>query len=326
MIILLKIKIKYLMDFNNETEPLLDKKDDILEVNNKPQNEFIINQKSKRQILNRVCSCSDFCENLMFCCIDYDLTNRQYELYNDLKNKLSFPYNQNDLNHEKLLQDFFDNINDLLKDEDEDYENINDSNTISTNINNESKNNNNDLIKKLAYRVGFQNDNPRTDFRAGGFCSLQFMNYFSIHHKIELKQILKEKYFSFVLTSINLSFCLRLVAFLTNINNIETTLKTYNLKGFTRKQIKSFSEHLEKESENNIDFFFELLSQCFIFIFKKYMEELEFDKKNENLVKINSITRTAIACFEDVTNNINKNEDFEDKLKNRLLKELKNKL
>jgi len=314
------------MDFNTETEPLLDKKDDILEVNNKPQNEFIINQKSKRQILNRACSCSDFCENLMFCCIDYDLTNRQYELYNDLKNKLSFPYNQNDLNHEKLLQDFFDNINDLLKDEDEDYENINDSNTISTNINNESKNNNNDLIKKLAYRVGFQNDNPRTDFRAGGFCSLQFMNYFSIHHKIELKQILKEKYFSFVLTSINLSFCLRLVAFLTNINNIETTLKTYNLKGFTRKQIKSFSEHLEKESENNIDFFFELLSQCFIFIFKKYMEELEFDKKNENLVKINSITRTAIACFEDVTNNINKNEDFENELKNRLLKELNNKL
>ena len=264
------------MDFNTETEPLLDKKDVNLAINDKLQNEFILNQKSKRQILNRACSSSDFCENLMFCCIDYDLTNRQYELYNDLKNNLSFPYNQND------------------------------------------------LIKKLAYRVGFQNDNPRTDFRAGGFCSLQFMNYFTTHHKIELKEILKEKYFSFVLTSINLSFCLRLVAYLTKINNIETTLKTYNLKGFTRKQIKIFSEHLEKENENNIDFFFELLSQCFIFIFKKYIEELDLYKKNENLVKINSITRLAISCFEDVTNNINKNEDFEDKLKNRLLKELKN--
>ena len=314
------------MDFNTETEPLLDKKDVNLAINDKLQNEFILNQKSKRQILNRACSSSDFCENLMFCCIDYDLTNRQYELYNDLKNNLSFPYNQNDLNHEKLLQDFFDNIKDLLKDEEEDYENINDSNTISTNINNENNNNQNDLIKKLAYRVGFQNDNPRTDFRAGGFCSLQFMNYFATHHKIELKEILKEKYFSFVLTSINLSFCLRLVAHLTKINNIETTLKTYNLKGFSRKQIKIFSEHLEKENENNIDFFFELLSQCFIFIFKKYIEELDLDKKNENLVKINSITRLAISCFEDVTNNINKNEDFEDKLKNRLLKELKNKL
>ena len=285
------------MDFNTEAEPLLDKKDVNIEINDKLQNEFILNQKSKRQILNRACSSSDFCENLMFCCIDYDLTNRQYELYNDLKNNLSFPYNQNDLNHEKLLQDFFDNIKDLLKDEEEDYENINDSNTISTNINNENNNNQNDLIKKLAYRVGFQNDNPRTDFRAGGFCSLQFMNYFTTHHKIELKEILKEKYFSFVLTSINLSFCFRLVAFLTNINNIETTLKTYNLKGFTRKQIKSFSEHLEKKSENNIDFFFELLSQCFIFIFKKYIEELDLDKKNENLVKINSITRLAISCF-----------------------------
>ena len=313
------------MDFNTETEPLLDKKDVNLEINDKLQNEIIFNQRSKRQILNRTCSSSDFCENLMFCCIDYDLTNRQYELYNDLKNNLSFPYNQNNLNHEKLLQDFFGNIKELLKDEEEDYENINDSNTISTNINNES-NNNNDLIKKLAYRVGFQNDNPRTDFRAGGFCSLQFMDYFAIHHKIELKEILKEKYFSFVLTSINLSFCLRLVAFLTNINNIDTTLKTYNLKGFTRKQIKIFSEHLEKESENNIDFFFESLSQCFIFIFKKYMEELDLSQKNENLVKINSITRLAISCFDDVANNTNINEDFEDKLKNRLFKVLKNKL
>ena len=311
------------MDFNTETEPLLDKKDVNLAINDKLQNEFILNQKSKRQILNRACSSSDFCENLMFCCIDYDLTNRQYELYNDLKNNLSFPYNQNDLNHEKLLQDFFDNIKDLLKDEEEDYKNINDSNTISTNINNENNNNQNDLIKKLAYRVGFQNDNPRTDFRAGGFCSLQFMNYFATHHKIELKEILKEKYFSFVLTSINLSFCLRLVAYLTKINNIETTLKTYNLKGFTRKQIKIFSEHLEKENENNIDFFFELLSQCFIFIFKKYIEELDLDKKNENLVKINSITRLAISYFGDVINNINKNEDLEDKLKSRLAKELK---
>ena len=192
------------------------------------------------------------------------------------------------------------------------------------NFNNENKNNNkNDLIKKLSYRVGFQNDNPRTDFRAGGVCSLQFMNYFAVHHKIELKKILKEQYFSFVLASINLSFCLRLVAYLTNINNIETTLKTYNLKGFSRKQVKIFSEHLEKESENNIEFFFELLSQCFIFIFKKYQDEFELDKKNENLVKINSITRLAISCFGDVINNINKNEDLEEELKRRLTKELK---
>ena len=315
------------MDFNTETEPLLDKKDIDLEINDKVQQEFEFNQKSKRQILNKSCALSNLGENLFFCCIDYDLTNRQYELYSDLKYKFSLPYNKNDLNHEKLLQDFFDNIKDLIQDEDEDYENINDINTNSTNINNENINNNkNDLIKKLAYKVGFQNDNPRSDFRAGGICSLQFMNYFAVHHKLELEKILKEKYFSFVLTSINLSFCLCLVAFLKNINNIETTLKTYNLQGFTRKQIKHFSEHLEKKSENNIDFFFELLSQCFIFIFQKYQEGLEYDKKNENLVKINSITRLTISYFEEVVNNINKNEDFEDKLKERLSKELKNNL
>ena len=57
------------MDFNTETEPLLDKKDVNLAINDKLQNEFILNQKSKRQILNRACSSSDFYENLMFCCI-----------------------------------------------------------------------------------------------------------------------------------------------------------------------------------------------------------------------------------------------------------------
>ena len=236
------------MDFNTETEPLLDKKDVKIEINDNLQNEFILNQKSKRQILNRACSSSDFCENLMFCCIDYDLTNRQYELYNDLKNNLSFPYNQNDLNHEKLLQDFFYNIKDLFPEDEEDLENNNDIITISTNINNESNDNKNDLINNLSSKLGFQNNNPRTDFRAGGLCSLEFMNYFAIHHKLELKNILKEKYFSFVLTSINLSFCFRLVLYLTNIINIDSTFKAYTLEGFSRRQIKFFSEQKTKAS------------------------------------------------------------------------------
>lgn len=308
------------MDFNNETEPLLNKQDDDIE--EVFQKEVTSKQKSLKQILDKSCTLSNLFEILFFCCYDYDLTNKQYELYIDLRNKLSIPYNQEDSNHEKLLQDFFYNIKDLFPEDEEDLENNNDIITISTNINNESNDNKNDLINNLSSKLGFQNNNPRTDFRAGGLCSLEFMNYFAIHHKLELKNILKEKYFSFVLTSINLSFCFRLVLYLTNIINIDSTFKAYNLEGFSRRQIKFFSEQLENESQNMKSFFFSLLSQCLIFVFKKYQSTIEYDKKDENLVKINSINRYVISCFGDVINNIQKNENLEEKLRIKLANEI----
>ena len=311
------------MDFHDEQEPLLNKDNYALNINDIYKNEILGDENSKKQILDKSCSCSNIFENLFFCCINYDLTKRQYELYIDLKNKLSIPYDQEEPAHAKLLQDFFYNLNDIIPEiEDDTLDNINDSYTISTNINNETNADNN-LIKKLSKKVGFQNNNPSSDFRAGGLCSLQFMQYFVIHHKVELKDILKEKYFSFVLTSINLSFLIRLVLYLTNIINIETSLKTYNLQGFTRKQIKHFAEQLEKENQTETDFIFSLMSQCLIFVFKKYCNEIDYDKKDENFVKINSINRLVINYFGDVLNYVKKDENLEDKLRIKLANELK---
>ena len=128
------------MDFNNEKEPLLSKDYFPLEIN-----EISIKgeQKSYKQILDKSCSYSDIFENLFFCCINYDLTKRQYDLYIDFRNKLSVPYNHEDVNHENILQDFFNNLKEIFSDEEKDIiENLNDSNTISTNINNEINDNN----------------------------------------------------------------------------------------------------------------------------------------------------------------------------------------
>ena len=312
------------MDFNNEKEPLLSKDLYSFDINDISKKDYKDDQKSQKQILNKSCSCSNIFENLFCCCIDYDLTNRQYELYIDLRNKLSIPYNEDDLNHAKILQDFFYYLKDIIPDEENDNdENINDSNTISTNINNESNSDKN-LIKRLSKKIGFQNNNPASDFRAGGLCALEFMNFFVIHHKVELKDILKEKYFSFVLTSINLSFFIRLVLHLTNIINIEKTLSSYHLEGFTRKQIKHLAEQLEKENQTQKDFIFSLMSQCLIFVFKKYCKELDYDKKDENFVKINTINRLVIKYFGETLNYINKNENLEDKLRTKLAKELIN--
>jgi len=310
--------------YNCEQEPLLTKDNYTIDINDITNQGKLVNQISKKQILNKSCSCNNIFENLFFCCINYDLTNRQYELYINLRNKLSIPYNQEDPIHAKMLQNFFNNLNDIIpEEEDKESENINNSNTISTNINNESNSDNN-LIKRLSKKVGFQNNNPSSDFRAGGLCSLEFINYFAVHHKVELKEILKEKYFSFVLTCINLSFRFRLVLYLTNIVNIEATLKAYYLKGFTRKQINHFSEQLEKESQTQNDFIYSLLSECLIFVFKKYCQEFELDKKDENFVKINTINKLVINYFGETLNSVSKNENLEDKLRvylaNKLIK------
>ena len=308
--------------YNSEQEPILTKDNYTIEINDITNQVKLVKQISKKQILNKSCSCNNIFENLFFCCINYDLTNRQYELYINLRNKLSIPYNQEDPIHAKMLQDFFNNLNDIIpEEEDKVNENINDSNTISTNINNESNPDNN-LIKRLSKKVGFQNNNPSSDFRAGGLCSLEFMNYFAVHHKVELKEILKEKYFSFVLTCINLSFRFRLVLYLTNIINIKAALKAYYLKGFTRKQIKHFSEQLENESQTQNDFIYSLLSECLIFVFKKYCKEFELDKKDENFVKINSINKLVINYFGETLNCVSKDENLEDKLRINLANKL----
>ena len=306
------------MDFNNEKEPLLSKDYFPLEIN-----EISIKgeQKSYKQILDKSCSYSDIFENLFFCCINYDLTKRQYDLYIDFRNKLSVPYNHEDVNHENILQDFFNNLKEIFSDEEKDIiENLNDSNTISTNINNEINDNN--FNKQLAKKIGFQNNNPRSDFRAGGLSSLEFMNYFIIHHKVELKEILKEKYFNFALTCINLSFLIRLSLYLTHIINIDATLKSYHLKGFTRKQIKNFAEHLLKESKSEKDFLFSLISQCLIFIFKTYQNRLKYEKNEESFVKINLLIKEAIFYFGETLNFTNKDENLEEKLRFKLAKEL----
>ena len=144
--------------YNSEQEPLLTKDNYTIDINDISSQGKLVNQISKKQILNKSCSCNNIFENLFFCCIDYDLTNIQYELYIDLRNKLSIPYNQEDPIHAKMLQDFFNNLNDIIpEEEDKELENINESNTISTNINNESNPDNN-LIKRLSQKVGFQNN------------------------------------------------------------------------------------------------------------------------------------------------------------------------
>ena len=192
---------------HTEKEPLLNKEDrdyylDIKE--KKVENK----QKSESQIKSKKCP-DDFMECLFFCCLNYDINEKQYHEYLKLQDKCSIQDNKEDKNHEKLLQEFFNNVKELLPDEEEEqYEIITDSNT-----NNDELKSKNNLISNLSKKVGFQTNDPRTDFRAGGLYSLEFMNFFITNYKVESKDIFKDNYFGFALVCITLSYkiCLILV-------------------------------------------------------------------------------------------------------------------
>ena len=297
------------MELNPESEPLLNKEEreydsyiKIRDLENK--------QKSKEQILNK--NCYDPLEFIFFCCIDYDVTQRQYDNYIALRDKCIIPFEDGNQNHEKILQDYFQNIKKLLPNDDEEgYEIIDDKKNKENELDK-----NNDLIKQLSKRIGFQSDNPRTDFRAGGLFSLEFMNYFITNYKIESKNILSEHNFPFSIVCINLCFKICLILYLTEKEKNQKSLESANLKGCSRKEIKHFCEHLGNDNEK--DLLFLIISQCLCFVFSKYMKEFDNIEIGQNIFNINSIINITLEYLKKTLNRVKKNENLVEKLKYEL--------
>lgn len=320
------------MEIHPENEPLLFNEGNDSYINIKDKN----NQKSIRQIVNKSCSnslksfnykdfgdsdFSSFKEYLCCCCVNYDVTQRQYDIHSELSKKCIIPYDKENQEHEKLLLDFFTNIKDLIPKEDEEGYNImNDENEINTT--NESDKDKL-LIKNFSKKVGFQGDNPRTDFRAGGFYSLQFMNYFITNYKNKTKEILREQNFFFAIVCINLCYKMYLILHLSTDKeeNIQKDLDRTKIRGCSRKEMKNFCKHLEKDNEN--DLLFLIMSQCLSFIFCLFNRYLDLLKGNKNLLDINLINlviNISLKHFKKTLRNIKQNEDLIDKLYKELEK------
>ena len=164
--------------------------------------------------------------------------------------------------------------------------NLNTLNIIIDNYNSDLDKNNS-LTKNLLKKFGFQSDNPRKDLSSGGVYSLEFIIYFVYNYKIESKNILSNKYLLFTVEYINLCYKLCLILHLTDKETIKNDLLRYKLKGCSRKQIKNFCEHLEKENEN--DLMFIIMSLCLSFAFIQFTNSFNISKKTENLFNINII-------------------------------------
>ena len=144
------------------------------------------------------------------------------------------------------------------------------------------------------------------------------MNYFVTNSKIESKNILNNKYFLFGVVCINLCYKLCLILHLTDKKTVNNDLFRYKLKGCSRKDIKNFCEHLEKENENGLMFI--IMSICLSFAFIQFTNNFDNSKKNENLLKINMIIDDTLEHFRRTLTDLKKNENLINKLKYELNK------
>ena len=288
------------MEIHPEKEPLLNKedKDTYIKI------EDISNcQKSKEQIIN----CQDCLELICFCCYNYDVTQKEYESHLALSNRCSIKYDKEDSVHEKMLLEFFEIIKELTSEESEEGcengENNKNKKTEDINL----------IIKRFSKKIGFQNDNPREDLNKSGLFSLEFMNYFINNYKIESKNILKEKDFSFALVCINLIYRINLILYLIDKDKSDSDIyNIYKIERCSRKEIKNFCQHLENDNEK--DLMFHIISICLNYVFERF--------KNANTSNINIIIDGTLQHFKEVLNEVKKNEKLIDRLKYEL--ELKN--
>ena len=256
-------------------------------------NKIRINVKSEEQILPKTLE-----ENLLCCCINYDLTFSEFKSFNELKKKVSLSYDNQNSEHEKSLQDLFNKTKELLNND-----NLSETTQITTKENNDENNKENEKIWR---KIGFQTGEPRNDFRAGGIFSLDFMIYFIKNHEKEYINILNEEYFTFALTCIRVSYLVRTYLFLLTNEEIRINLRFKKDILATRKQLKYFCYFLF----DNDNLLLNICCECLLSIFQKFKERKNIGKKESNYLIIEPITKNSIECLRDSLNNVGLNQDF----------------
>lgn len=144
-----------------------------------PQPEYFSRKRSK---IEKICSCIfdriRFLGRFTYTHKTY-LTNHEVSCFNLLIEKCTKPFDESNSAHEVLLGKVLE----------------------------VSKNTVEDQTKSMSlWRViGFQSDNPRTDFRAGGIHSLKFILFFIRNYNSEFEELIKLDYFLFAVVAIKIS-------------------------------------------------------------------------------------------------------------------------
>ena len=266
------------------------------------QNKLPNSLKSSEQILEKSLE-----EKLLCCCLDYDLTISEYKSFVELKKKVIPSYDNNNPIHENSLLQLFSKTKKIIFNNQESPDLIS---SITTSSINSSNNMNHE--KTIWRKIGFQTDNPRTDFRAGGIFSLDVMNYFSNNYEKEYINMINEDYFTFALVCIRLSHLIRIYLYLLYSEDIKINLKIKKNIFATRKEIKNFCYFLS----NNTNLLFEIVSIGLKYIYQKFLEQKKTVNKEINYLLIDPIIVSSIQCLKNTLNNASiQDNDFISQLK-----------
>lgn len=256
------------------------------------------NIRSPQQILEKSTE-----ENLCCCCIDYDLSISEYKLFNELKKRVIPPYDEKNPSHEYNLDQLLKKAKSILY-KDNNKEDASNKSTTNTNITN-------DEDSPIWRKLGFQTGNPRTDFRAGGLFSLEFMNYFANNHEQEFTNMINEEYFTYALVCIRLCYLMRVYLFLLPQDEIQINIKFQKNALASRKELKNFCYFLW-DSENLL---LDMASIVLNYIYLKFASQQNKRNKESNYLIIDPIISSAIQCLKNYLNDINYNQDLLSELK-----------
>ena len=239
----------------------------------------------------------EFKEKICCCCVDYNITKNEFNSFIKLKIETNVPYDEKNSEHEKTLTSFLETSKNIYKD-------IIDFDSIS---------------EEEKWKIfGFQSENPRTDFRGGGFYSLKFMNYFVNHFEDDAKFLFNQTYFLFAVVCIRITFLLRLNLYLFPKKEIKIQQITNKISSCSRKEIKNFCRCLEKDEF----IFLDILSYCLIFIKKKFFRDLRNEQNEKNFLLIDPIINLSISILNTTLNENNNRENLIEELKYNLNKGL----
>ena len=266
-----------------DMQPLLEVEEDREELKSNS------NEKSKEKSNGQIIPASCFIKYICCCCNKYDVTAQEYKIYTKLLKESSELYDENNPSHENSLNQFYEKAA-----------------TIYLKVHPECEKN------EGLWRVfGFQGDDPRRDFRAGGIFSLKFMNYILVNNEKFALLCFEKPFFSFALVCIKILFLTRIMLRLISGGKIEVLAETNKVNLCSRKQIKHFVKALK---EDDI-IYFELLYLMTVFIYEQYNKDYIEGKKELNVLLIGPIIKTVLFCFEEALKNGEKKEEIIDNLK-----------
>lgn len=233
--------------------------------------EFIIEQKT-------ICEKSR-CVRIMFCCcccrkyrhnskyFIFNISNDHLSIYHRLKQHATQNYDENNSLHEESL-----------------------NNLLSLCFESTSSS---DLNTSDWKKIGFQSNNPRTDFRGGGYISLLFIIHFVKYYREDYEETINFEYFLFALVAIKLMFYFKIIFNFIDEDdessiphsNHNYLMKIHKLKYPSIPQFKNFTTYLL----TNQNFHFELLSKCLNQIKEEYKKQYNPVIKEMNFLIIEPI-------------------------------------